>query len=63
MLVSVDTPDLLRTYSVSKPKAFKMSILQTLSDLYAQGWNARANVSAKEKQYQIFKDNLNLTNS
>ena len=59
ILVSVVHPDLFRTGSVSNPKAVKMSISRTLSDLYAQEWNARANVSSKGKQYLLFKDNLN----
>ena len=37
----------------------KMDIPRTLSDLYIQEWNEKANVSSKEKQYLLFKDNLN----
>ena len=34
--------------------------IQTISDLYAQEWNAMANVSSNGKQYPLLKDNLNL---
>ena len=37
----------------------KMDISRTLSDLYIQEWNEKANVSSKGKQYLLFKDNLN----
>ena len=37
----------------------KVDISQTLSDLYIQEWNEKANVSSKGKQYLLFKDNLN----
>ena len=36
-----------------------MDISQTLSYLYIQKWNEKANVSSKGKQYILFKDNLN----
>ena len=36
-----------------------MDISRTLSDLYIQEWNKKANVSSKGKQYILFKDNLN----
>ena len=36
-----------------------MDISRTLSDLYIQEWNEKANVSSKGKQYLLFKDNLN----
>ena len=36
-----------------------MDISRTLSDLYIQERNEKANVSSKGKQYLLFKDNLN----
>ena len=38
----------------------KIDISRTLSDLYIQEWNEKANVSSKGKQYLLSKDNLNL---
>ena len=37
----------------------KMDISRTLSNLYIQEWNEKANASSKGKQYILFKDNLN----
>ena len=40
----------------------KIDISRTLSDLYIQEWNEKAdkaNDSSKGKQYRLFKDNLN----
>ena len=36
-----------------------MDISRTLSDLYIQEWNEKANVSSKGKEYLLYKDNLN----
>ena len=49
--VSVGLPDLFRTDSVSNPKYVKMDISRTLSDLYAQEWNAKDNVCSKGKYH------------
>ena len=43
-------------YMVVKYGALK---IVTLSDLYIQEWNEKANVSSKGKHYLLFKDNLN----
>ena len=40
----------------------KMDVSRTLSDLYIQEWNEKANVSSKEKQHLLFKYNLNFEN-
>ena len=50
-LVSVGRPDLFKTGTVNNPNSVKMDILRTLSDLYIQKWNEKANVSSKGKQY------------
>ena len=59
ILASVGQPDLFKTEPVNKPKCVKMDISQTLSDLYIQKWNEKANVSSKGKLYLLVKDNLN----
>ena len=59
ILVAVGRPDLFRTEPVNSPNSVKMDISRTLSDLYFQEWNEKANVSSKGKQYLLFKDNLN----
>ena len=59
ILVAVGRPDLFRTEPVNDPNSVKMDISRTLSDLYIQEWNEKANVSSKGKQYLLFKDNLN----
>ena len=48
-----------KTEPVNNPNSVKMDISLTLSDLYIQEWNEKANVSSKLKQYLLFKDNLN----
>ena len=60
ILVAVGRPDLLKAEPVNNPNSVKMDISRTLSDLYIQEWNEKANVSSKGKQYLLFKDNLNL---
>ena len=48
ILASVGRPDLFKTDSVkNKNKSVKMNISGTVSDLYIQEWNAKANVSSK----------------
>ena len=59
ILVAVGRPDLFRTEPVNSPNSVKKDISRTLSDLYIQEWNEKANVSSKGKQYLLFKDNLN----
>ena len=59
ILGAVGRPDLFRTEPVNSPNSVKMDISRTLSDLYIQEWNEKANVSSKGKQYLLFKDNLN----
>ena len=59
ILVAVGRPDLFKTEPVNNPNSVKMDISRTLSDLYIQEWNEKANVSSKGKQYLLFKDNLN----
>ena len=48
-----------KTEPVNNPNSVKMESSRTLSDLYIQEWNEKANVSSKGKQYLLFKDNLN----
>ena len=59
ILVAVGRPDLFKTELVNNPNTVKMDISRTLSDLYIQEWNEKANVSSKGKHYLLFKDNLN----
>ena len=59
ILVAVGRPDLFRTEPDNSQNSVKMDISRTLSDLYFQEWNEKANVSSKGKQYLLFKDNLN----
>ena len=59
ILVAVGRPDLFKTEPVNNPNSVKMDISRTLSNLYIQEWNEKANVSSKNKQYLLFKDNLN----
>ena len=63
ILDSFDLPDLLRTDSVSKPKAVKMDILRTLSDLYAQGWNAGLTFQQKKNNIKYLETISILKNS
>ena len=51
--------DLFKTEPFNNPKLVKMDISRTLSDLYIQEWNEKANVSSKGKQHLLLKDNLN----
>ena len=60
ILVAVGRPDLIKTEPVNNPNSVKMDTSRTLSDLYIQEWNEKANVSSKGKQYILSKDNLNL---
>ena len=57
--VAVGRPDLFKTEPVNNPNSVKMDISRTLSDLYIQEWNEKANVSSKGKQYLLFKENIN----
>ena len=59
ILVAVGRPDLIKTEPVINPNIVIMDISRTLSDLYIQEWNEKANVSSKGSQYLLFKDNLN----
>ena len=59
ILVAVGGPCLFKTEPVKNPSSVKMDISRTLSDLYIQEWNEKADVSSKGKQYLLFKDNLN----
>ena len=59
ILVAVGRPDLFRTEPINSPNSVKMDISRTMSDLYIQEWNKKANVSSKGKQYLLYKDNLN----
>ena len=59
LLVSVGHTGIFKTEPVNNPKLVKMDISRTLSDLYIQEWNEKANVSSKGKQYLLLKDNLN----
>ena len=54
ILFAVGQPDLFKTEPVNNPNSVKMDISQTLSDLYIQEWNEKANVSSKGKQYLLF---------
>ena len=47
ILVSVGKPDLFKAEPVDNPTSVKMDISRTLSDLYIQEWNEKANVSSK----------------
>ena len=49
ILVSVCRPDIFKTELVSNPNSVKMDISRTLSDLYIQEWNEKANVLSKRK--------------
>ena len=60
ILVAVGRTDLFETEPVNNPNSVKMDISRTLSDLYIQEWNEKANVSSKGKQNLLFKDNFNL---
>ena len=60
ILVPVGRPDLFKTEPVNN--SVKVDISRTLSDLYIQEWNEKANISSKGKQYFLFKDNLNFEN-
>ena len=59
ILVAVGRPDLFKTEPVNIPNSVKKDISRTLSDLYIQEWNEKANVSSKGNQHFLFKDNLN----
>ena len=59
ILVAVGRPALFKTEPVNNPDSVKMDISRTLSDLYIQEWNEKANVSSKGNQYLLFKDNFN----
>ena len=50
ILVTVGRPDLFKTEPVNIPKSVKMDISRTLTDLYNQEWNEKANVSSKGKK-------------
>ena len=47
ILVAVGRPDLFKIEPVNSPNSVKMDISRTLSDLYIQEWNEKANVSLK----------------
>ena len=59
ILVAVGRSDLFKTEPANNPNSVKMDISRTLSDLYIQEWNEKANVSSKGKQYLLFTDDLN----
>ena len=59
ILVAVGRSDLFKTEPVNNPNSVKIGISQTLSDLYIQEWNEKANVFSKGQHYILFKDNLN----
>ena len=59
ILVAVGRPDLFKTEPANNQNSVKMDISRTLSDLYIEARNERANVSSKGKRYLLFKDNLN----
>ena len=44
--------------SLQNAQAFKLSIKQTLVDLYTQDWYSKLNNSSKGKNYSIFKTDI-----
>ena len=62
ILVAVGGPDLFKTGPVNNKNSVKMDFSRTLSDLYIQELNEKANVSSKGKQYILSKDNLKFEN-
>ena len=50
ILISVGHSDLFKTEPGNNPNSMKMAISRTLSDLYIQKWNEKANVSLKGKK-------------
>ena len=55
ILVAVGRPDLFKTEPINNQHSVKMDISRTLSDLYSQEWNEKANVSSKEKKFFYLK--------
>ena len=51
ILIAVGRSDLFQAEPVKNQNSVKMDISRTLSDLYIQEWNEKANVSSKGKQY------------
>ena len=48
ILVAVGRPDLFKTEPVKNQNSMKIDISRTMSDLYIQEWNEKANVSSKK---------------
>ena len=59
ILISTGRYELLSKTFIDNPKAVKVKITQTLTDLYVQEWHTKVVVSSKGRNYNIFKDNLN----
>ena len=62
ILVAVGQPDLFQTETINNQTSVKMDISRTLSDLFIQEWNEKANVSSKGKEHILSKDNLKFEN-
>ena len=62
ILVAVGRPDLFKTKPVNNPNSVKTDILRTLSDLYIQECNEKANVSSKGNNIFYLKTNSILKN-
>ena len=55
ILVAVGRPDLFKIEPVNNPNSVKMDNSRTLSDLYIQEWNEKANVSSKKNNICYLK--------
>ena len=60
ILISVGKYNLFASEFINNPKAVKLSIGQTLFDLYIQDWNVRISESSKGKNYSVFKNIFSL---
>ena len=57
-LISVGKIGLFYADSLQNAQALKLSIKQTLVDLYTQDWYSKLNNSSKGKNYSIFKTDI-----
>ncbi|MEW8548549.1 MAG: reverse transcriptase family protein, partial [Candidatus Thiodiazotropha sp.] len=62
ILTSVGRMDLLNLNYINNPRAIKLSITRTLSDIYIQEWHTKADSSTKAKTYFEFKTEFEFEN-
>ena len=60
ILISVGKPDLINQPHINNPHATKLKIVSALNDLAVQDWYGKLNQSSKGRNYNLYKNNMNI---